>query len=331
MNPFARIAAGCAVALALAICLVPAFLATASAQTAYPTRPVRILVPFGPGGIADITVRVVAEKLTEKLGQQFVIDNQPGAGGITAARSALQATADGYTLVLLTNGTAISVPLFKKLPFNPVKDFAPVSSLGTFDFLFLTNGASKYQSVRDLVAFAKANPGVLNVGTVNVGSSQNLSAELFKSMAGIDFTIVPYKTTPDLVIATTRADVDLMIDSYASARAMMADKKIRALASSGPARSAVTPDLVTVDESGVKGFDVTSWNAIFAPAGTPQEVIATLNAAIREVVALPEVKKKLLDLGIEAKASTPQELGARLASDIAKWTAVIDKAGIEKQ
>ena len=326
MSIIARLAAGCAVAVALAASLAPA-----SAQTAYPTRPVRITVPFGPGGIADITVRVVAEKLTEKLGQQFVIENLPGAGGITAARAALQATADGYTLALMTNGTAISVPLFKKLPFNPVKDFEPVSSLGYFDFLFLTGGTSKYQSVADLVAFAKANPGALNVGTVNVGSSQNLSAELFKSMAGIDFTIVPYKTTPDLVIATTRSDVDLMIDSYASAKAMMMDKKIRALASSGPVRSAVTPDLVTVDESGVKGFEVTSWNAIFAPAGTPKEVIAILSKTIGEVMVMPDVKKRLLELGIEAKASTPQELGERLKSDIAKWTAVIDKAGIEKQ
>ncbi len=326
MSILARLAAGCAVAAALLASVAPAI-----AQTPYPTRPVRITVPFGPGGIADITVRVVAEKLTEKLGQQFVIENLPGAGGITAARAALQATADGYTLALMTNGTAISVPLFKKLPFNPVKDFEPVSSLGYFDFLFLTGGSSKYQSVADLVAFAKANPGALNVGTVNVGSSQNLSAELFKSMAGIDFTIVPYKTTPDLVIATTRSDVDLMIDSYASAKAMMMDKKIRALASSGPARSPVTPDLVTVDESGVKGFEVTSWNAIFAPAGTPKEVIAILNKTIGEVMALPDVKKRLLELGIEAKASTPQELGDRLKSDIAKWTAVIDKAGIEKQ
>lgn len=326
MSILARLAAGCAVAVALAASLAPA-----SAQTAYPTRPVRITVPFGPGGIADITVRVVAEKLTEKLGQQFVIENLPGAGGITAARAALQATADGYTLALMTNGTAISVPLFKKLPFNPVKDFEPISTLGYFDFLFVTNAASQFQSVADLVAFAKTKPGAVNVGTINVGSSQNLSAELFKSMAGIDFTIVPFKTTPDLVIATTRSDVDVMIDSYASTKAMVADKKLRALASSGPVRSPVTPDLVTVDESGVKGFEVTSWNALFAPAGTPKEVIAVLNKAITEVMAMPDVKKRLLELGIEAKASTPQELGDRLKSDIAKWTAVIDKAGIEKQ
>ncbi len=326
MRRLARLAAGVCLALAVATYLAPA-----AAQTAYPTRPVRITVPFGPGGIADITVRVVAEKLTEKLGQQFVIENQPGAGGITAARGALQGGTDGYTLALMTNGTAISVPLFKKLPFNPVKDFEPISTLGYFDFLFVTNATSQFQSVADLVAFAKAKPGVVNVGTINVGSSQNLSAELFKSMAGIDFTIIPYKTTPDLVIAATRSDVDLMIDSYASTKGMVADKKLRVLASSGPVRSPVTPDLVTVDESGLKGFEVTSWNALFAPAGTPKEIIAVLNTAITEVMAMPDVKKRLLELGIEAKASTPQELGDRLKTDIAKWTAVIDKAGIEKQ
>ncbi|TDT93805.1 tripartite-type tricarboxylate transporter receptor subunit TctC [Azorhizobium sp. AG788] len=326
MTLLARIAAGCAMVFALGAAPAPA-----AEQTPYPIRPVRIVVPFGPGGIADITVRVVAEKLTEKLGQQFIIDNQPGAGGITAARAALQGAKDGYTLALLTNGTAISVPLFKKLPFNPVKDFAPVSSLGYFEFLFVTAAGSKYHSVQDVIAFAKASPGALNLGTINVGSSQNLSAELFKSMAGVDVTIIPYKTTPDLVIAATRGDVDVMIDSYASARAMMADRKLRAIAASGPTRSVVLPDLVTVDESGVKGFEVTSWNAIFAPGGTPPEVIGVLNKAITEVVAMPDVKRKLLDLGIEARASTPEELGDRLKADIAKWTAVIEKAGIERQ
>lgn len=326
MTLFARIAAGCAVLAALCTGLAPA-----QADTAYPTRPVRVIVPFGPGGIADITARVVMEKLSEKLGQQFIIDNQPGAGGITAARAALQGGKDGYTLILLTNGTAISVPLFKKLPFDPVKDFAAVSMLGQFDFLFVTGGASKHKTVQELIAFAKANKGALNVGTVNVGSSQNLSAELFKSMAGVDLTIIPYKTTPDLMIAATRGDVDVAIDSLAAAKAMMADGKLRAMATSGLTRSPATPDIVTVDESGLKGFEVTSWNAIFAPAGTPPEVIATLNKAIVEVVALPEVKKKLLDLGIEAKSSTPEQLEDRLKADIAKWTAVIDTAGIQKQ
>lgn len=326
MNLIAKLAAGCAAALALATGALPA-----DAQPTYPDHPVRIVVPFGPGGIADITVRVVAEKLSQKLGQQFVVENQPGAGGITAARAALQGGADGYTLALFTNGTAISASLFKKLPFDPVKDFAPVSSLGFFDFLFLTNAASQQKSVAEFVAFAKANPGALNVGTVNVGSSQNLSAELFRSMACIDFVIVPYKNTPDLVLATTRNDVNLMIDSFASTKAMLADKKVRAVATSGPVRTAVMPDLVTVDESGVKGFDVTSWNAIFAPAGTPQPVIDTLNKAIVEIMAMPDVKERLLGLGIEAKASTPQEIGDRLAADITKWRAVIDKAGIPKQ
>lgn len=326
MNRLTRLLSACALAVTAFATLTPAM-----AQTAYPTRPVRITVPFGAGGIADITVRVVAEKLSEKLGQQFVVENMPGAGGISAARAALQGGTDGYTLALMTNGTAISVPLFKKLPFDPVKDFAPISSLGYFDFVLLTPGSSSVKSVQDLLAFAKANNGALNVGTVNVGSSQNLSAELFKSMSGIDFTIIPFKTTPDLVLATSRGDVGLMIDSYASAKAMMTDGRVRAIASSGLTRSVVLPDLATVDESGVKGFEVTSWNALFAPAGTPKEVIATLNKAINEVMAMPDVKKKLLELGIEAKGSTPEELGDRLKSDIAKWGAVIEKAGIEKQ
>ena len=298
---------------------------------AYPAKPVRILVPFGAGGIADITVRIVAERLGDKLGQRFVIENQPSAGGINAARAALQGGPDGYSLALFSNGTAVAAGLFKTLRYDPVKDFAPVSALGYFDFVFATGGESRFKTMGELLAEARAKPGVLNIGTIATGSTQNLSGELFKTSANIDARIVPFRTTPDVILAAMRGDVDLIVDSYASMKSNLEDGKLRALGASSINRSVSLPDLPTVAEGGVPGFDVTSWNAIFAPAGTPQTVIDTLNKGILEVLAMPETKKQLLDLGIEAKGSTPAELGDKLKADIVKWTAIIDKSGIEKQ
>ena len=303
----------------------------ACAAANYPNRAVRIVLPFAAGGVADITARIVAEKLGDKFGQRFYVENQPGAGGIAAARTVISSAPGGHTLAMLTNGTAISVSLFKKLPFDPLKDFEPISSLGFFDFLFSTGANSEFKRLGDFIAAAKAKPGALNVGTINVGSSQNLSAELFKTAAGIDFTIVPFRATPEVAVSLLQGDIALMIDSYAAMKGNLADKKFRALASSGPVRSESTPDIAAVQESGVASYDVVSWNALFAPAGTPPEIVGAINAALREILADADVKRRLLELGIEAKASTPQELSARLKSDIDKWQGVIEKAGIQKQ
>ena len=297
----------------------------------YPSRPVRVLVPFGAGGIADITVRIVAERLGAKLGQQFFIDNQPGPGGINAARATIQGGNDGYTLSLFSNGTAVASGLFKNLRYDPVKEFAPISALGYFDFIFATGGESRFKTLADFLTEARAKPGSLNVGTIAIGSTQNLSAELFKAMANIDFRIVPFRTTGDVILAAMRGDVDLIVDSYASLNANFPDKKLRPLATSAGQRNELLPDLPTVAESGVPGFVVTSWNALFAPAGTPQPIIDLLNKTTLEVLAMPDTKKLLLDLGIKAEGSTPAELADKLKADIVRWTAIIDKAGIEKQ
>jgi tripartite-type tricarboxylate transporter receptor subunit TctC len=305
--------------------------ARAWAQPTYPSRPIRLIIPFGAGGIADITSRLVAEKLGDRLGQRIVIENQPGAGGVTAARSVLSSTADGYTLALLTNGTAISVPLFKSLPFDPLSDFVPVSSFAFFDFIFAVNAASEYRTLQDVVATARAKPGSLNVGTINVGSSQNLSAELFKFAAGVDVAIVPYRSTPEVLVGLLRNDVNVVIDSYASLRAALTDKQVRAIATSGPSRTAGLADVPTVKEAGISDFEVTSWNGLFAPAKTPPEIVAALNAGLQEVLAAPDLKQRFLELGIEAKASAPDELSARLRADIEKWSGVISRAGIPRQ
>ena len=320
-----------AMALAVALLALAASPQQARAATSYPDKAVRIVLPFAAGGVADITARIVAEKLGDKLGQRFYVENQPGAGGISAARTVISSAPDGHTLALLSNGTAVSVSLFKKLPFDPLRDFEPISSLGFFDFVFATGAGSEFKTLAEFIAAAKARPGALNVGTINIGSTQNLSAELFKTAAGIDFTIIPYRATPEIQVALLQGDIALMIDSYSSMKGNLADNRFRALASSGPVRSESTPDVVTVRESGVADYDVVSWNALFAPAGTPPEIINKLNGALRDIFADAEVKKRLIELGIEAKASTPQEISARLTSDIDKWQKVIEKAGIQKQ
>src|SRR5882757_5383273 len=301
----------------------------ADAQS-YPTRPVRLIVPFGPGGVADVTARIVGEKLGEKLGQRFVIENMPGAGGIKAARAVLSAPADGYTLALLSNGTAISVSLFKSLGFNPVTDFVPVSSMGYFDFIFVTQAGAPYRTLADFIKAAKAKPGALNVGTINVGSTQNLSAQLFKSTAGVDVTIVPFRSSPDVLVALLRGDIQLAIENYTIVQSNVADKALTAVATSGPIRTGFLADVPTVKEAGGGDFEARSWNAIFVPRGTPPEVIRTLNAALREVLNDPDLKKRALELGIEAKDSTPEEIAQRLNDDIKKWAKVIERAGIEK-
>ncbi len=316
--------------LILGFALTALCAASALAQS-YPSRPVRVILPFGAGGVADITARVVTERLGDKLGQRFVIENMPGAGGIAAARAVLSAPPDGYTLAVVTNGTAVSAGLFKSLPFDPMKDFVPISSLGYFDFIVATGAESQFKSMADVIAYAKANPGKLNVGTISAGSSQNLSAELLRSVAGIQFQIVPYRGTPEVLIAAVRKDVDIMVENYAAMKSNLQENKLRALATTGETKSVVLKDVPTVREAGVKDYSVLSWNAIFAPKGTPAEVVEKVNAGLKEVLAMPDIKARLLELGIEAKHSTPQEIQDRLKDDIAKWSKVIEQAGIPKQ
>jgi tripartite-type tricarboxylate transporter receptor subunit TctC len=317
--------------LRIAAALIAALTAMpANAQT-YPERPVKIVLPFGAGGVADVSSRIIADKLGERLGQRFVIENMPGAGGIAAAKAVLSAPPDGYTLGLVTNGTAISAAIFNKLPFDPVNEFDMISTLGTFDLVFAVNATSPYKTLADFVKAAKAAPGKLNVGTVNVGGTQNLGAELLKTAAGIDVQIVPFRNSPDIVVGLLRNDIQMMVDFPPAVKGQVDDGKLRLLATSGPKRSAFMPNLVTVAEAGVPNYEVTSWNGMFAPRGVPPQVVTTINAALKDVLALPDVKQRLLELGIEARPSTPEELMTLFRADVKKWDAVIVKAGIEKR
>ncbi|HVG51771.1 MAG TPA: tripartite tricarboxylate transporter substrate-binding protein [Xanthobacteraceae bacterium] len=321
---FAARAASCIVGAAL---FAVASGGTVRAQSDFPNKPIRLIVPFAPGGLADITMRIVGEKLGERLGQRIIIDNRPSGGGIAAAQAVATAPPDGYTLIVFTNGTAISVNLFKSLPFDPVKDFVPVSSVAYFDILLLVNGSSPIKTVNDLLA--KARGGQINIGTINPGSTQNLSAELFKATAGIDANIIPFKSSPEVQTALVRDDIVVGFESYAALKGAIDDKMIRAIATSGTSRSLT--DIPTVLESSPLKYEVVGWNAIFAPGGTPRDVVAKLNKEIVEIMALPDIKKRILELGTEPKSSTPEEIAARLKADIAKWGGVIERAKIEKR
>jgi putative tricarboxylic transport membrane protein len=297
---------------------------------AYPSRPVRMILPFAAGGVADVTSRLLADRLGDKLGQRFVVENTPGPGGIAAGRAAASAAPDGYTLYLITNGTAISVAIYKQLPFDPVKDFSPISSVGNFELVFAVKADSPYKTLGDLIKAAGAQPGKLNIGTIAVGSTQHLGAELFRSSAKVNIQLIPYKTSPDVTVGLLRNDIQMMIDFYAAMRAGMTDKSMRPLATSGPTRATFMPDVPTVAEAGVPGYEVLSWNALGAPRGTPQPIIDTLNKAIREVLAMPDVIKRYQEVGITARASTPEEVSKRLVADIKKWSDVIERAKIPK-
>ncbi len=317
-------------AFALGAALLTAtFTTQATAQSDFPNKPIRLIVPFAPGGLADITMRIVGEKLGERLGQRIVIDNRPSGGGIAAAQAVATAPADGYTLIVFTNGTAISVGLFKALPFDPIKDFVPISSVAYFDILLLVNGNSPIKTVQDLLTAARARGNTMNMGTINPGSTQNLSGELFKSTAGIDAPIVPFRTSGEVQVALVRDDITVGFESYAALKGAIDDKQIRAIATSGATRS--LPDIPTVRETGALDYEVVGWNAIFAPAGTPKEIVAKLNSEIVAIMAMPDIRKRIFELGTEPKASTPDEISARLKADIVKWGAVIDKAKIEKR
>jgi len=315
--------------LALPVALLLAPLGTAQAK--WPEKPMKLVLPFGPGGVADVTARILADKLSQKLGQRMVVENMPGPGGIAAARAVIGAPPDGYTLAYVTNGTAISVAAFKSLPFDPVKDFAPVSMVGTFDLVFVVKGDSEFKTLGDFLKAARAEPGKYNIGTISVGGTQNLGGELFKSTANLNVQIVPFKTSPDIVVSLLRNDVHMMVDFAPAVQGQVADGRLRILAVSSPKASPLFPGIPTAAEAGVPGYEVISWNGVAMPKGSPKEAIDILNQAIREVVELPEVKEQYAKVGVVAVASTPEELTQRLIGDIKKWDDVIVKAGIEKK
>ncbi len=305
--------------------------ATTALAQSYPTRPIRLVVGFGPGGVADVTARVVGQKLGAILGQPIVVENKPTAGGIVAADTVAKAEPDGYTLLLMTNGNAVSASLFRSLPYDIRKDFAPVSTLGFFDVAIVAGRDSHIDSLSDMIAYAKTNPGKLDIGTINVGSTQNLAAELFKSMTGMNATIVPFKGSPAVIEALRRNDVQIGFEMLAPIVPQAKSGAVKILAVASDRRYPGLPDVPTAGEAGVPGYTASSWNAIAAPAKTPSAVIERLNQAINQALAAPEVRQKLALQGVVARGSTPAQMGKLVGDDIEKWHKVIETARIERQ
>ncbi len=323
----------------LAVCLVVSLAAIvgtvaqdcARSEPSFPVKPIHISIPYGAGGVGDLTVRLLAQKLTERTKQQVVIENRPGAGGLLSAKAVLEAPPDGYTLGLIGNGQAISMSLFKSRPYNVLTDFTFVSITARFEMLLAVRADSPLKTLPDVVAAARKTPGKLNFGAVNPGSTQNLSAHLLKQVSELDVAIIPYKTTPDLITAILRNDVDVGFDFYAGLQPVIVDNKVRIVATSGEQRSPLLPNVPTAKESGLPQYIVTSWNGLASAAGLPADVLAVLNGHINAALSDPALQETAAKLAIDARGSTPGEMRDRMAADIQKWAAVIEKAGIEKQ
>ena len=294
-------------------------------------RAIKIVVPFGPGGVADLTARTVAQKMSDNMGQPVVIENRPGAGGVVAGETVAKSEPDGHTLLLMSNGTAVSAGLFKSLPFDAIKDFAPVSTLGFFDIAIVVPQNSPHKTLADLLAFARANPGKLNIGSINIGSTQNLSAELLKTTANIQAQIVPFNGTPAVITALRGGQIDAAVEILSPMLPQINASEVRALAVFGDKRSTVLKDVPTAVQSGLAGFNASSWNALAAPAKTPKDITTRLNREVKAALESPDVKKRLLELNIDATYSTPEQLATLLAAEIRRWSDVIVKAKIPTQ
>jgi tripartite-type tricarboxylate transporter receptor subunit TctC len=300
----------------------------AGAQAPYPGHPIRIVVPFGPGGFADITVRLLGQKLTERTGAQVIIENRPGAGGIVAANAVISSPPDGYTLFVFSSGIALSKSLLKSMPFDPVTAFSPISTMALFDLLLLVKAESPIHNLKDALDTARVDPQKFNVGTINPGSTQNVTGELLRSATNIPMTIVPHRTSAEVLTSLLRGDIQIGVESYAALKSAIDAGSVRAIASSGSKRSPQQPNVPTLRESGIDAA-VDGWNSLVAPSGTPKDIIAYLNGHVRTIIADGDFQKRMIELGGEPVTGSPEELDARLKSDVEMWAGVVKKAGLE--
>ena len=303
-----------------------ALVCASPSQAQYPAKPIRLVVTFPTGGAPDILARIFAEKTT--LGQAIVVDNKPGAGGNIGAEIVAKAPGDGYTLVMATVGThAINGALYSKMPYDMVKDFTPVGMVASTPNLLVVNNDLPVKSVPDLVAHMKANPNKLSFGSPGIGSSIHVSGELFKSMTGTQMTHVPYKGRQFAIPDLLGGSIQLMFDNMPSALPLVKEGKLRALGQTGARRSSSAPDVPTIAEQGLPGFEATAWFAIYAPANTPRDIVSRLNAEILRIYKLPDVAERLKTLGLDSILSTPDELAKYQAGEIAKWAKVVKDSG----
>lgn len=294
----------------------------------YPSKPVRMVVPFPPGGTTDILARAVGQKLSEAWGQQVVIDNRPGAGGNIGTDIVAKAPADGYTLLMGTVGThAINASLYAKLPFDPIKDFAPVALVASVPNVLVVNATIPATSVKELIALAKSKPGQLNFASSGNGTSIHLSGELFKSMTGTSILHIPYKGSSPALADLIGGQTNMMFDNLPSSMGHIKSGKLRALAVTSAKRSPALPDVPTIAEAGVAGYEASSWFGVLAPAGTPKEIVAKINADIVKALGVPEIKERLSSQGAEPVGNTPEQFAAYIGTELVKWAKVVKDSG----
>jgi tripartite-type tricarboxylate transporter receptor subunit TctC len=316
----------------LAAAVATTLAVSAHAAAPYPTKPIRIIVAYTPAGATDILARTVGQKLSETWGQPVIIDNRAGAAGNIGTEVAAKATPDGYTLLMGTAGThGINVSLYRKLNWHPVTDFAPVSLVAMVPNIMVINNALPFKNVRELIAHAKANPGKLSYGSPGNGSTAHLSMELFKSMTGTNLVHIPYKGSAGVLADVMGGQIAVTIDNMPPYLPQVKAGKIRALAVSPAKRSSAVPELPTIAEAGVPGYESGAWFGLLAPTGTPKDIVSRLSVETARILKQPDVNKRVSELGAEPVGSTPEEFAALIKSEIAKWAKVIKDANVELQ
>jgi tripartite-type tricarboxylate transporter receptor subunit TctC len=307
------------------------WIVSAFAQGDYPTRAVRIVVPSPPGGGTDIVARVLAQHFSKALGQSFVVENKPGAGNMIGIEAVARSVPDGYTLLMVPATLALNSVLYKKVPYHPIRDFAPITLAATAPLVLIVNPAVPAQSLREFVALAKRQPGAMSYGTAGIGTAPHLCMELLKSMAGIDLLHVPYKGTAPAAADVVSGQIAAMFATALTARPMIDAGRVRALAVSGPQRVQALPNVPPVAEAGVPGYSAIQWYGLLAPSGTPPAIIGRLNAEAARSLKTGEMRERLAADGAEPHGSSPEEFGALIASELEKWARVTRAAGIEPQ
>lgn len=312
--------------LVLSIAIATASTGGAYAQS-YPTKPIRIVTAFATGGAADILARIIGAKLTERLGQPVLVESRPGAGGNIAAETVAKSPPDGYTLIIYSTAHAVNVTLYSKLSYDLVKDLAPVSLLASMASILAVNPSVPAHSVNELIALAKARPGQLNFGSAGHGSTQHLSGELFKTMAGIDIAHIPYKGGAPVMTALLSGEIAMVFNLMSVVLPQMKAGKLRAVAVSSAKRSPMVPELPTVSEAGLPGFELITYVGLLAPAGTPPDTITKLNAEITSILGMPDTKERFFSNGAEPLSSTPEQFGEFIKQDIAKMGKLVRQSG----
>lgn len=309
----------------------PALARPALAQRSWPNRPIRLVLGFAPGGVGDLTARMIAPRISEGLGQPIIIDNRPGAAGIVAAEPVARSAPDGYTMLLLTTTNSTADAMYRSLPYDTHRDFTPVARVATFDHVLLTAANSPFRTLKDVIDAARARPGSINLGSIAVGNAQHLGAELLRSMAGVDMTVVPYRSTPDLINATTTGDVHIASEILAPVLGQLQAGRLRPLAMASAERYPLLPDVPTATEHELPGYVVGSWNGVAGPAALPRPIVERMNAEIGRVLALADVREKLLELGVTPAFTSPEEFGTFIRTEGERWSRIVESAKIPKQ